>query len=79
MIHNKFLPTPMIPPSLVSSVTGVICQSDIVFSTTVSKIIVIPNLLLDSAIPVCSTLYLQKYCIFYSNLRFEIPSRMTWN
>ena len=37
MIHSRFFPTPMMPPNLVRRVTGVICQSVAVCSTTLSN------------------------------------------
>ena len=64
--QSSSLPTPIIPPILVRRVTGLICQSDIVLSTTLSKTIDIPNKSFDSTIPVFSTLYLHMKLQYFA-------------
>ena len=69
MTQRSSFPTPIIPPILVRSVTGVICQSDVVCSTMLSKATDIPYKSFSSTTPVASTLYLQnkmKCCVWFT-------------
>ena len=56
--HKSSFPTPMMPPNLVRSVACVICQSEMVCSTTESNLSDNPNTSFEFTNPDCSTLYL---------------------
>ena len=67
MTQRSSFPTPIIPPILVRSVTGVICQSDMVCSTILSKATDIPNSFFSPTTPVASTLYLKNSIVYISS------------
>ena len=94
MIQRRFFPTPMIPPHRVRRVIWSICNSDLVSSTTLSKLRIRPDRSVVSIYPTCSLLYLQSKQHFNLLINLQLllhkatqtfthfyisPDTFTWN